>query len=91
MLHTELWVLWGLPADNGLVDSVAIKGGIGGEATDVGTSWDGGGVSLGEANGSRGLDVGLLATGDDDTIKLISFCFYYEKALGTYARDIPPL
>lgn len=68
-------MLGSLPADNGLVDSVAIKGGVGGEATDVGAERDGGGVSLGEPNSSRGLDVGLLATGDDNAVKLISFCF----------------
>lgn len=55
-----------LPADNGLVDSIAIKGGVGGEATDVCSGRDGGGVSLGVANGSRGLDESLLATWDND-------------------------
>lgn len=48
-------------------------------------------MSLGEPNGSRGLDVGLLATWDDDAIKLISLCFRAQKATITYARDIPPL
>lgn len=84
-------MLGSLPADNGLVDSVAIKGGVGGEATDIGAERDGGGVSLGEPNRSRGLDVGLLATRDDDAIKLISLCFCAENAAITYERDIPPL
>lgn len=66
MLHTKCWVPGSLPADNGLVDSIAIKGGVGGEATHVSSDRDRGGVSLGEPNGSRGLDISLLATWDDD-------------------------
>ena len=84
-------MLRSLPADNGLVDSVAIKGGVGGEATDVGSGRDGGGVSLGVANGSRGLDEGLLATWDNDAIKLISLPSCVEGVTVTYERDIPPL
>lgn len=48
-------------------------------------------MSLGVSNGSRGLDVGLLATGDDDAIKLISLRLCAENAANTYERDIPPL
>lgn len=71
-LHTKGWVSRSLPADNSLVNAVAIKGGVAGEATNVSSGRRGGGVSLCVPNGSRHIDESLLATGDDDTIKIIS-------------------
>jgi hypothetical protein len=40
------------------------------EATELGAGWVGGGMGLGEANSTGGLDIELLATGDEDILLL---------------------
>ena len=90
-LRTKGWVSRSLPADNSLVDTVAIEGGVAGEATEVSSGRHIDGVSLGVSNGSRDIDESLLATGDHDTIKIIRLYFYDDEVIVTYERDNPPL